>query len=56
MRLFVLKCPISRLTERHDEEVQGEKMKTEEALMTVVYISKVKTRMTIKDLIKNPQE
>ena len=25
MRFFVLKCPISRITERHDEEVQGEK-------------------------------
>jgi hypothetical protein len=27
-------------------------MKTEEDLMTVVYVSKAKTRMTIKDLIK----
>jgi hypothetical protein len=25
MRFFVLKCPTSRITERHNEEVQGEK-------------------------------
>jgi len=42
MRFFVLKCPIQRVIERHNEECRGKKMKTHADATALDYVLEVK--------------